>query len=219
ELPFPYGIGIIGGKEAKPHSRPYMASIQYINHHTCGGMLIRQDYVLTADHFEVVLGAHNITKVEKSQQRIPVMKFIQHPMFKQNKEEDYSYDIMLLKVFSPSPTVTLLSNVKCYIAGWGLKTPKGEQASDVMQEVKLKLQFSFECKNKWQHYFNSERMICSVSDGKHAFCSGDSGSPLICNTKPQGIASYTFNDTTYPQVYVKISYFLPWIKKKIKMND
>uniref|UniRef100_A0A672SVE0 trypsin n=1 Tax=Sinocyclocheilus grahami TaxID=75366 RepID=A0A672SVE0_SINGR len=96
--------GIIGGKEAKPHSRPYMASIQYINHHTCGGMLIRKDYVLTAAHCLkplsaawVVLGAHNITKVEKSQQRIPVMKFIQHPMFKQNKEEDYSYDIMLLK--------------------------------------------------------------------------------------------------------------------------
>uniref|UniRef100_A0A673MSH0 trypsin n=1 Tax=Sinocyclocheilus rhinocerous TaxID=307959 RepID=A0A673MSH0_9TELE len=237
---------IVRGKEAKPHSRPYMASIQYINHHTCGGMLIRQDYVLTAahclndnvyfyqDHFEVVLGAHNITKVEKSQQRIPVMKFIQHPMFKQNKEEDYSYDIMLLKLKNkaklnkfvkvmplPKKNGKTPANVKCYIAGWGLKTPKGEQASDVMQEVKLKLQFSFECKNKWQHYFNSERMICSVSDGKHAFCSGDSGSPLICNTKPQGIASYTFNGdyTTYPQVYVKISYFLPWIKKKIKMND
>ncbi|XP_016398385.1 granzyme B-like [Sinocyclocheilus rhinocerous] len=236
--------GIIGGKEAKPHSRPYMASIQYINHHTCGGMLIRQDYVLTAahclndnvyfyqDHFEVVLGAHNITKVEKSQQRIPVMKFIQHPMFKQNKEEDYSYDIMLLKLKNkaklnkfvkvmplPKKNGKTPANVKCYIAGWGLKTPKGEQASDVMQEVKLKLQFSFECKNKWQHYFNSERMICSVSDGKHAFCSGDSGSPLICNTKPQGIASYTFNgdctNKSYPQVYVKTSYFLPWIKKNI----
>ncbi len=137
------------------------------------------------------------------------MKFIQHPMFKQNNKIDYSYDIMLLKVFSPSPTVTLLwtmfanyklfchlqlkkkakqnkfvkvmplpkkngktpANVKCSIAGWGSKTPEGKHASDVMQEVSLKLQFSFECKNRWQHYFDSERMICSVSDGKHAFCS------------------------------------------------
>jgi len=41
--------GIIGGKEVKPHSRPYMASIQR-NQHTCGGMLIREDYVLTAAH-------------------------------------------------------------------------------------------------------------------------------------------------------------------------
>ncbi|XP_058643347.1 granzyme B-like isoform X2 [Onychostoma macrolepis] len=213
------GSGIIGGKEAKPHSRPYMASIQYKNHHTCGGMLIREDYVLTAahclndnvhcdqNHFEVVLGVHNISKVEKSQQRIPVIKCIPHTKFKQNNTMDYSYDIMLLKLKNkaklnkfvkvmplPKKNGKTPANVKCSIAGWGSKTPKGEQASDVMQEVKLKLQFSFECKNKWKQYFNSERMICSVSDGKHAFCSGDSGSPFICNTKPQGIASYTIDD-------------------------
>ncbi|CAM4602610.1 unnamed protein product [Leuciscus chuanchicus] len=109
--------GIIGGKEAKPHSRPYMASIQLENkHHTCGGMLIKEDYVLTAahclnrsafssrDHFEVVLGAHNIKQDEKSQQRIKVLKYIRHPKFQPDNSDknDYSYDIMLLKVFSPS---------------------------------------------------------------------------------------------------------------------
>ncbi|XP_052462261.1 granzyme G isoform X1 [Carassius gibelio] len=209
---------IIGGKEAKPHSRPYMASIQINKHHTCGGMLIREDYVLTAahclnrsvfsrkDHFEVVLGAHNITQKEKSQQRIPVKKYIRHPMFEQNNEINYSYDIMLLKLKNkaklskyvkvqplPKKNGKTPANVLCSIAGWGLKSPNGNQASDVMREVSLKLQFSTECKYKWMHYFSSERMICSVSDGKHGFCLGDSGSPLICNTKPQGIASYTIN--------------------------
>ncbi|XP_043103977.1 granzyme B-like [Puntigrus tetrazona] len=235
--------GIIGGKEAKPHSRPYMASIQCRNHHTCGGMLIREDFVLTAAHclnynvndqvhLEVVLGAHNLTKVEKSQQRIPVMKLIQHPRFKKNNEHDYSYDIMLLKLKKkaklnkyvkvmplPKKSGKTPANVKCSIAGWGSKTASGKRASDVLREVGLKLQFSFECKNKWQQYFDSERMICSASDGKHAFCWGDSGSPLICNTKAQGIASYTIDSsctsTKYPQSYVKISYFLPWIKENI----
>uniref|UniRef100_A0A3Q0S125 Peptidase S1 domain-containing protein n=1 Tax=Amphilophus citrinellus TaxID=61819 RepID=A0A3Q0S125_AMPCI len=42
--------GIVGGREAKPHSRPYMASIQYLGHHSCGGILIREDFVLTAAH-------------------------------------------------------------------------------------------------------------------------------------------------------------------------
>lgn len=42
--------GIVGGKEAKPHSRPYMASLQVGEHHTCGGILIRPDFVLTDAH-------------------------------------------------------------------------------------------------------------------------------------------------------------------------
>uniref|UniRef100_A0A3B5JZN7 Peptidase S1 domain-containing protein n=1 Tax=Takifugu rubripes TaxID=31033 RepID=A0A3B5JZN7_TAKRU len=42
--------GIVGGKEAKPHSRPYMASLQVGKDHTCGGILIRQDFVLTSLH-------------------------------------------------------------------------------------------------------------------------------------------------------------------------
>ncbi|XP_051565886.1 granzyme B-like [Myxocyprinus asiaticus] len=239
--------GITGGKEAKPHSRPYMASLQYNRHHTCGGMLIRRDYVLTSahclnrndfsgrNHLEVVLGAHNINKQEESQQRIQVAKYIRHPMFEQNnKNKNYSYDIMLLKLKTkaklnkfvkimdlPKKNGKTPANVKCSIAGWGLKNPNEKQATSLLREVTLKLQENSICEEKWQYHFNSERMICSVSDGKHAFCQGDSGSPLFCNNKPQAIASYTYQDCTfkeYPEVYVKISFFLPWIKKKIGKN-
>jgi len=42
--------GIVGGRVAKPHSRPYMASLQESRNHRCGGILIREDYVLTAAH-------------------------------------------------------------------------------------------------------------------------------------------------------------------------
>ncbi|RXN37660.1 granzyme B-like protein [Labeo rohita] len=216
---------IIGGKEAKRHSRPYMVSIQKDKYHTCGGMLIREDYVLTAahclnrsdfssrDHFEVVLGAHNINQEEKDQQRIPVKKYIRHPMFEQNNEKNYSYDIMLLKLKKkaklskfvkvtplPKKNGKIPANVNCSIAGWGWKSPNAKRASDVLREVSLKLQENSKCKELWQWYFNSERMICSVSDGKHAFCLGDSGSPLICNTIPQGIASYTFKDNCEPHI-------------------
>ncbi|XP_051762613.1 granzyme B-like isoform X4 [Ctenopharyngodon idella] len=241
--------GIIGGKEAKPHSRPYMASIQikkYNKHHTCGGMLIREDYVLTAahcfkrsdysgqDYLEVVLGAHNIKKDEKSQQRIPVIEYIRHPKFQHKNENnnDYSYDIMLLKLKNkaklnkyvkvkplPKKNGKIPANVKCSIAGWGSINPEDKVGSNVLREVTLKLQKNSVCERLWQHYFNSERMICGVSDGKHAFCQGDSGSPLICNNIPLAIASYTYGgncaNKTYPQVYVNISHFLPWIKKKI----
>lgn len=42
----------------------------------------------------VVLGAHDISKKEKSQQRIKVAEYIPHPEYSGN----YDFDIMLLKV-------------------------------------------------------------------------------------------------------------------------
>ena len=41
---------IIGGREAVLHSRPYMVSLQKSGRHLCGGVLLCQNWVLTAAH-------------------------------------------------------------------------------------------------------------------------------------------------------------------------
>uniref|UniRef100_A0A8C2DMJ7 Peptidase S1 domain-containing protein n=1 Tax=Cyprinus carpio TaxID=7962 RepID=A0A8C2DMJ7_CYPCA len=43
-------VGIVNGREAKPHSRPYMVSIQLNGQHLCGGFLLSDQWVLTAAH-------------------------------------------------------------------------------------------------------------------------------------------------------------------------
>lgn len=43
-------LRIIGGREAKPHSRPYMVSVQARGVHACGGALLNSCWVLTAAH-------------------------------------------------------------------------------------------------------------------------------------------------------------------------
>ncbi|KAJ8352519.1 hypothetical protein SKAU_G00239950 [Synaphobranchus kaupii] len=225
---------IIGGKKAKPHSRPYMVSLQVNGSHTCGGFLIREDFVLTAAHcfslspLTAVLGAENLKKKEKkSQQKIPVRKCYKHPM---NDKSKYDFDIMLLKlqrnatlnknvkvIQLPAKGETVPENTKCLMSGWGRKRPD-ETPPALLQEVTLMVLSNKDCKKIWQKHFVPNRMMCTRFDGK-GICEGDSGGPLICKNKPHGIAAFTAtpcNNKNYKaQVYMKVSYFIDWIKEKM----
>ncbi|TWW80578.1 Mast cell protease 1A [Takifugu flavidus] len=202
--------GIVGGKEAKPHSRPYMASLQR-------GMT-------------VVLGAHNIRQAEASQQRMEVAEFIPHPQY----TGKYDYDVMLLKLHCSQlkraavlnkyvRPIELLkkggrirAHLRCTVAGWG-QTGENLPASKVLKEATEQTQFDFECKNIWQQYFNGTHMICTKFDRKKGgVCQGDSGGPLLCSNKLRGLTAFTYKDNCsharYPHVFMKVSFFVPWIQ-------
>uniref|UniRef100_A0A4W5L4A7 trypsin n=1 Tax=Hucho hucho TaxID=62062 RepID=A0A4W5L4A7_9TELE len=226
------GDGIVGGKIAKPHSRPYMVSLQHRGRHVCGGTLIRKDFVLTSAHclmnnnpiaypLTVVLGAHNLTEEEKkSRQERKVSHYHRHPLH-QNITQ-FSYDIMLLKVCLRhiSFLFSLLLITKCSVAGWGKTKPdKTSGPADVLMEVEVTMQFNLECVNKLRDYFISSQMICT-EDGQKGFCQGDSGGPVVCKNKnmAQGIVAFFGNslkcdDRKFPRVYMNISSFKSWIEE------
>uniref|UniRef100_K7FPC8 Peptidase S1 domain-containing protein n=1 Tax=Pelodiscus sinensis TaxID=13735 RepID=K7FPC8_PELSI len=115
---------IIGGYEAKPHSRPYMAYLR-VEHDKkifqCGGFLVKRKFVLTAahcqgDNINVTLGAQNIKQQEPSQQVIPVRRQIPHPEFNQKTLKN---DIMLLQGDSGGPLVC--GKEAQGIVSWGSK--------------------------------------------------------------------------------------------------
>ncbi|KAM5235488.1 granzyme B-like [Ctenodactylus gundi] len=224
---------IIGGHEAKPHSRPYMAYLQIWNKGPtrCGGFLINKNFVLTAAHchgssINVTLGAHNIKNLEKTQQVIPVRRAIPHPDY---NSEDISNDIMLLKLTRKAKLTKAVkplrlpkgkSQVKpgqvCHAAGWGMTNSPGK-FSDTLQEVELIVQEDQECDTHFPKYYDSATKMC-IGDpkSKNASFKGDSGGPIVCNNVAQGIVSFGRKDGRPPRVCTKISPFLNWIKKTMR---
>uniref|UniRef100_A0A8C3F852 Peptidase S1 domain-containing protein n=1 Tax=Chrysemys picta bellii TaxID=8478 RepID=A0A8C3F852_CHRPI len=46
---------------------------------------------------------------------------------------------------------------------------------------------------------------------------GDSGGPLVCQQTAQGIVSWGSKLGTPPAVYTRVSTFIPWIRKTMRM--
>ncbi|NXJ84385.1 DDN1 protein, partial [Trogon melanurus] len=229
---------IIGGWEARPHSRPYMVNLS-INNKTdsfrCGGFLIREDAVLSAAHcvtgigkvnITVTLGAHNLRKEEPSQQKFHVGHWVIHPKYLRGAKKN---DIVLLKlnrkadlnhkvscIALPSQNQHVKQGSKCNVAGWGWTSMTGAKTS-VLMEVNLKVQSEEVCEESFNKRYLQQSMVC-VGDGnskKATFC-GDSGGPLVCNGKAHGIVSFGPKSSTFPNVFTRVSYFVPWIHEELR---
>ncbi|XP_037359055.1 mast cell protease 8-like [Talpa occidentalis] len=230
------GGAIYWGKEAKPHSRPYMAFIQVNGDRKgqCGGFLVQDNFVLTAAHckgseMNVTLGAHNIKKKEKTRQVIPVLRPFPHEDY---DAEKLINDIMLLKlkkkaqltktvkpIALPRPRDVVKPGQVCSVAGWG-EMADGN-SPDTLQEADLKVQAEKTCKDLFPNDYNNSIQLCvGKPKSKKATANGDSGGPFVCRGVAQGIVSYADDESPelLPQVFTRISSFLPWIHKTMKLS-
>ncbi|KAM9121567.1 mast cell protease 1A-like [Pangshura tecta] len=236
-LPPGTGAGeIIGGWEAKPHSRPYMAYLEIRSvdkSSLCGGFLVSENFVLTAAHcngdkITVTLGAHNIRKQEQSQQKITVRHRIPHPQY---SETTMNKDIMLLQLAKraklnrwvgtialPRANKRVPAGAMCSVAGWGGTSTDDKSSPARLQEVDVAVMPEAACLRKPNgsyRYYKSSTMMC-VGDPKTGKDSweGDSGGPLVCGKIAQGIVSW--GPPTPPGVYTRVSTFIPWIQATMR---
>ncbi|XP_006144648.1 cathepsin G [Tupaia chinensis] len=223
---------IIGGQEARPHSRPYMAYLQIqtpAGVSACGGFLVREDFVLTAAHcwgsvINVILGAHNIQRAEDTQERRTVLRAIRHPQYDQQNNLN---DIMLLQLESRARlnqvvrSVTLPQTQKtprpgalCTAAGWGLVSLNGR--TSILQEVQLRVQRDQKCSNRFRFYTGQTQICVGNPRERKSVFRGDSGGPLVCDDVAEGIVSYGSSDGTPPAVFTRVSSYNSWIRRTMR---
>uniref|UniRef100_A0A8C2AKU9 trypsin n=1 Tax=Cyprinus carpio TaxID=7962 RepID=A0A8C2AKU9_CYPCA len=207
-------VDIVNGTEAKPHSRPYMVSLQKDKTHICGGFLISDEFVLTAAHcrkgneiLTVVVGAHDLRN-SKSSDHIGVKNYIPH--------ENSTHDIMLLRVTNYNDGEDV-ENTNCSVAGWGQLQTNGQNSNHLM-EASVYILNNMECKKKWGPIYSVSKMMCTVGHG--GSCRYDSGGPLVCGDTAVGITAFgnrfQCNSPQYPNVYTKISPYIQWINSIIR---
>ncbi|XP_035308785.1 granzyme G-like isoform X1 [Cricetulus griseus] len=230
---------IIGGHEVKPHSRPYMAFIQFVCDDVdiccCGGFLVRDDFVLTAAHclgsssqvsMKVTLGAHDVTTQEKTQQIIPVAKAIPHPDY---NPKDHSNDIMLLRLERKANRTKAVRTLKlpkvnaqvkpghvCRLAGWGLTSFSATRGPADLQEAILIIQEDQKCKSNFHHYSNTTQICAGDPKKTQAAFKGDSGGPLVCDNRAYGIVSFGNTESISSGIFTKVVPFMQWIKRSMK---
>jgi secreted trypsin-like serine protease len=231
---------IVGGEDAEQCEWKWQVGLTRSSSPSlpfCGGMLVAEEWVLTAAHcvtkadFFVVLGDWKPKTRSDYVQKIRAAEVYRHPRYSSAKT---SHDYAMVKLERPAtfsacvgtvcmPTEDVASGSTCWITGWGTLSSGGRQP-DTLQEVAVNIISNDDCVNKYGYSSSQidDSMICAQgrnSEGKVTdACQGDSGGPLVCE---EGGSWSIYGATSwgrgcaganYPGIWARVTYVTEWIE-------
>ncbi len=211
---------VINGNPITIHTRPYQVAILVNGTFYGGGIILNNDWILTAKHVVAAASAGQVTVVAGT------TDLGSSPSTRQNRTADnlvlnINGDVALVHLSTPlnysyatspveySYNEALSVNQTVTVSGWGYHDYRGGTLSThTLRSANLKI----------TDLSNPSLIYCGASGSPHqAACGGDSGGPLTIvngtgNAVVVGVVSFGSQYChTPPDGYVSVSHFADWI--------
>lgn len=237
-----FSTRIVNGFSATQNQFPF--TVQVITtmpsgHHLCGGVLMNNQWVLTAAHcatratqFQVLLGVNTIYENEIGRIIDMTKTAIIHHDY---NPKTHANDLALIKLskaveyndnIQPSvlPTATddSLVSESVIAIGWGLEQTGDEVAPSILRWAPLNIITNERCSKFLRNILSTT--ICAEGGNMQSTCYGDSGGPLVLGSDYRTLVGVTsFGNGTgchfgVPQAFCRITSYVDWITSNIANN-
>lgn len=230
---------IVGGSATTIAAHPWQVSVQTSSgYHFCGGSILNDTWVLTANHcvegstassLRVVAGVTKLSQASQGQVR-GVAQIVRFPGY---SSPELGKDAALLRLSTPlalSGTVTPIAFATpddvaagatdagraATVSGWGATSSGSSSTPDTLRAATLALVSATAAQAAYAQESLTADQLAAAAAGRDS-CQGDSGGPLTVSSSRGpllvGIVSWGYGcaDPAWPGLYGRVSAFASWI--------